>query len=104
MYIVHVHVLHVNVCIYMCIFIRICMHTVVPRCPIPSLSSRQPLQAIALSLDDKLERLQQEQGGAEEHVRGGGRGKEDSNEAISEMLDKMILQQSVERETERHNK
>ena len=71
----------------------------------PSLSARQPLQTIvrpvstALSVDENLERLCQEQQNLGER---GGKGKEDSGEAICELLEDMMLQ-SVERKAERNN-
>lgn len=61
--------------------------------------------SLTLSPDEELDRLCQEKEELREpHVNMGGKGREDSAEAISELLDDMVLQQSLEREKERQNK
>ena len=74
--------------------------------------TRQPLQAVHVApvpaghtlsfLDEKLARLCEEMGGGVGRGRGWGRaGEEDSGEAISNLLDDMVLQMSAERQLEK---
>ena len=96
-------------CVHITASVGGCPATAVPPRQGKGFGPRQPLKDVLVATlpskhppDEKLSRPCAEMG---ETVRNGGRrgrvGEEDSGEAISELLDDMMLQQSAERRMER---